>query len=53
MIMRFRESIPLRVMDILESGGFLITNYRKALCDVFEDGVDLVCIMMNMICCRR
>lgn len=37
-----REGIPLRVMDILGSGGFLITNYRKALCDVFEDGNDLV-----------
>ena len=37
-----REGIPLRVMDILGSGGFLITNYRKALCDVFEDGKDLV-----------
>ena len=37
-----REGIPLRVFDILGSGGFLITNYRKALCDIFEDGVDFV-----------
>ena len=37
-----REGIPLRVMDILGSGGFLITNYRKALCNVFEDDKDLV-----------
>lgn len=41
-MINIREGIPLRVMDILGSGGFLITNYRKALCDVFEDGVDLV-----------
>lgn len=36
------SGIPLRVFDVLASGGFLITNYQPELAEVFEPGEDLV-----------
>ena len=36
------NGIPLRVFDILASGGFLLTDYRETLCREFENGTDLV-----------
>lgn len=35
------SGVPLRVMDILASGGFVITNYQKEIAEYFEDGADL------------
>ena len=40
MITRFREYFAWSYKYIWKK--FFITNYRKSLCDVFEDGVDLV-----------
>lgn len=37
-----RTGIPLRVLDILSCGGFLITNYQAELPEYFDPGVDLV-----------
>lgn len=37
-----RTGIPLRVLDVLSCGGFLITNYQAELMEYFEPGVDLV-----------
>lgn len=34
--------IPLRVMDIMGNGGFLLTNYQQDMLDFFEPGVDFV-----------
>ena len=34
--------IPLRVVDIMGAGGFLITNYQEELTDYFVNGEDLV-----------
>ena len=36
------SGIPLRVFDVLASGGFLITNYQPEIAEVFEPGNDLV-----------
>lgn len=36
------SGIPLRVMDVLACGGFLLTNYQPEIMEYFEDGVDLV-----------
>lgn len=36
------SGIPLRVMDVLACGGFLITNYQPEIAEYFEDGKDLV-----------
>lgn len=37
-----RTGIPLRVLDVLSCGGFLVTNYQEELAEYFEPGVDLV-----------
>lgn len=37
-----RSGIPLRVLDVLACGGFLITNYQQEIAENFEDGRDLV-----------
>lgn len=37
-----KSGIPLRVMDVLASGGFLLTNYQHEIAEYFDDGVDLV-----------
>lgn len=34
--------IPLRVFDILSSGGFCLTNYQPEIAEYFTDGEDLV-----------
>ena len=36
------NGIPLRVFDVLASGGFLLTDYRAEICRQFKNGVDLV-----------
>ena len=37
-----QSGIPLRILDILASGGFLITNYQPELLEYFEPGIDLI-----------
>lgn len=37
------SGLPLRVMDILGAGGFLICNYQRDMEGIFEDGEHLVC----------
>ena len=41
--LNFKSGIPLRVWDVLGSGGFLLTNYQAELPYFFEEGKDLVC----------
>lgn len=36
------SGIPLRVLDVLACGGFLITNYQPEIAEAFEDGKELV-----------
>ena len=36
------SGVPLRVLDILAAGGFLITNYQEEIAEYFVDGEDLV-----------
>lgn len=36
------DGVPLRVFDILSCGGFLLTDYRNTLGELFQDGQDLV-----------
>lgn len=38
-----RSGIPLRVLDIMGAGGFLLTDYRMDFSDVIEPGIDMVC----------
>lgn len=42
-IPNIKSGIPLRVWDVLGSGGFLLTNYQAEIPFYFEDGKDLVC----------
>lgn len=42
-IPNIKSGIPLRVWDILGSGGFLLTNYQAEIPYYFEEGKDLVC----------
>lgn len=37
-----QSGIPLRVMDILGAGGFLLTNYQPEIAENFVDGQDVV-----------
>lgn len=37
-----QTGIPLRVLDIIGSGGFLITNYQEELLEYFSPGEDIV-----------
>lgn len=37
-----KTGIPLRALDILGSGGFLLSNYQAELNEYFEDGKELV-----------
>ena len=37
-----QSGIPLRVMDILGAGGFLLTNYQPEIAEHFIDGTDVV-----------
>ena len=34
--------IPLRAMDIMGCGGFLLTNYQQDFLDFFEPGIDYI-----------
>lgn len=36
------SGIPLRVLDVLACGGFLITNYQPEIAELFKDGQELV-----------
>lgn len=36
-----RSGIPLRALDIMGAGGFLMSNYQPELAEYFEDGRDL------------
>lgn len=36
------SGVPLRVVDILAAGGFLLTNYQEEIAEYFVDGEDLV-----------
>lgn len=36
------SGIPLRALDILGCGGFLLSNYQSELCEYFTPGVDFV-----------
>ena len=36
-----RTGLPLRIFDILGSGGFCLTNYQSELCDIFTPGEHL------------
>ncbi len=38
----FKSGIPLRVFDIMGSGGFLISNYQPELAEIFIPGEDIV-----------
>lgn len=37
-----RTGIPLRAMDIMGCGGFLLTNYQEDFLEYFEPGIDFV-----------
>ena len=37
-----RTGIPLRVLDVLACGGFLVTNYQSELAEYFQAGEELV-----------
>ncbi len=37
-----QSGIPLRVMDILGSGGFLLSNYQPELAEYFVDGQEVI-----------
>lgn len=37
-----KSGVPLRAMDIMANGGFLLTNYQKDMFDLFEPGEDFV-----------
>lgn len=41
-IPNIKSGIPLRVWDVLGSGGFLLTNYQAEMPYYFEEGKDLV-----------
>lgn len=41
-IRNIRTGLPLRIWDVLGSGGFLLTNFQIELLDFFENGKDLV-----------
>lgn len=42
-IPNIKSGIPLRIWDVLGSGGFLLTNYQAEIPYFFEEGKDLVC----------
>ena len=42
-IPNIKSGIPLRVWDVLGSGGFLLTNYQAEIPYYFTEGEDLVC----------
>lgn len=38
-----KSGIPLRALDIMGAGGFLLSNYQNELAQNFENGVEMVC----------
>lgn len=42
-IPNIKSGIPLRIWDVLGSGGFLLTNYQAEIPYYFGEGKDLVC----------
>lgn len=42
-IPNIKSGIPLRIWDVLGSGGFLMTNYQAEIPYYFKEGEDLVC----------
>lgn len=36
------SGVPLRCLDIMGAGGFLLTNYQPELCEYFEEGKDFI-----------
>ena len=42
-IPNIKSGIPLRIWDVLGSGGFLLTNYQAEIPYFFKEGEDLVC----------
>ena len=38
-----KTGIPLRALDIMGAGGFLLTDYRNDFEGIFEPGIDMVC----------
>lgn len=48
-----KTGIPLRVLDILGSGGFLLTNYQEELKEHFIDGEDLAVFHDIPDLCRK
>ncbi|MCR5012125.1 MAG: glycosyltransferase [Lachnospiraceae bacterium] len=38
-----QNGIPLRIMDIMSCGGFVLSNYQYDLCEAFVPGEDFVC----------
>ncbi|MBM7606234.1 spore maturation protein CgeB [Metabacillus crassostreae] len=36
------SGLPMRIFDVLGSGGFLVTNYKSDITKLFKDGSDLV-----------
>lgn len=41
-IRNIRSGIPLRIWDVLASGGFVLTNFQAELLSFFENGRDIV-----------
>jgi spore maturation protein CgeB len=35
------SGVPLRVMDVMAAGGFLLTSYTEEIAEYFTDGVEL------------
>ena len=44
---KIHSGIPLRAMDIMACGGFLLSNYQPELAEFFEDGIS--CAMYGSI----
>lgn len=42
-IPNIKSGIPLRIWDVLDCGGFLLTNYQAEIPYYFKEGEDLVC----------
>ncbi|MBF1023423.1 MAG: glycosyltransferase family 1 protein, partial [Lachnospiraceae bacterium] len=38
------SGIPLRALDVMAAGGFLISTYQRELAEAFEDGKELVLV---------
>lgn len=52
-IPNIKSGIPLRVWDVLGSGGFLLTNFQAELPMYFKDGEDLVTFYSREDCVEK